>query len=586
MKQLQTVYINQEKFKETLKGWKENISSARGKAIAHIIQRYDAMPEAYLMYREITAVFAEILPEVPYAVFSGAGEIFDQQITDNVFTVTLTIFEDSESDVRIHLFSMSEPIAVAEVLRKQIFRLPELCGVEIISALAPDRLFELLDIMDELPSNVEVFGGVAVSDSSCPPFVAVNSRHSMTDAFILITYSGPRLHIMTKRANGWRPIGFPIRVSKASADVIYTLNDAPAFDVYSHYLKIPNDRNFFYNALEFPFEISEPNGDTYIRHAKSSTGSGAIIMSSYVPEGSTIRLTYGDPDSIMQDVQEEVQHIADFKPDILYICNCLGRKLFWGDDASIDISPFLSLAPMSGGCYLGEILRFNGRTYLNNLSLVVVSMREGEALDYPSFSITDPNARVLSLASRLASFINTMTGELQEANEQLKSLLKQATTDALTELYNRGEIERRINQRNEQLSQDHKPWSLIMMDIDDFKQINDNYSHAEGDNVLKIIAEAVRSLLETAFPEASLGRWGGEEFMILLPESDAKVAAALAETLRLAIAHLRCSSYRNVTMSLGVTEHIPGETVETILNRVDEALYIVKNGGKNAVKVL
>ena len=74
--------------------------------------------------------------------------------------------------------------------------------------------------------------------------------------------------------------------------------------------------------------------------------------------------------------------------------------------------------------------------------------------------------------------------------------------------------------------------------------------------------------------------------MILLPESDAEVAAALAETLRLAIAHLRCSSYRNVTMSFGVTEHIPGETVETILNRADEALYIVKNGGKNAVKVL
>lgn len=583
MRQLQTVYINQEKFKETLASWREVINSASGKALAHIIQRYDAMPEAYLLYREITTIFEEMLPEVPYAVFSGAGEIADQQITDNVFTITVTIFEDSGSDAKIHLFSMSEPIVVAEVLRKQIFRMPDLCGVEIISALSPDRLFALLDVMDELPENVEVFGGVAVCDSCYPPFVATNSRHSMTDAFILITYCGKRLHIMTNRVNGWKPIGFPIRVTHSSADVIYTLNDAPAFDIYSHYLKIPNDRNFFYNALEFPFEIREPNGDTYIRHAKSSTGSGAIIMSSYVPEGSTIRLTYGDPDSIMQDVQEEVQMIADFKPDILHVCNCLGRKLFWGDDAGIDIAPFITLAPMAGACYLGEILRYNGKTYLNNLSLVMVSMREGEATDYPSFSVSDPNSRVRSLASRLASFINTMTGELQEANDQLKLLLKQATTDALTGLYNRGEIERRINHRNEK---SEEPWSLIMMDIDDFKQINDSYSHAEGDNVLKTIAEAIRSLLEKRFPEASMGRWGGEEFMILLPASDEEAASILAETLRLAISTLRSSIYRQVTMSFGVTEHIPGEPVETTLSRADEALYMVKNGGKNAVKVL
>ncbi|SFG47319.1 sensor domain-containing diguanylate cyclase [Oribacterium sp. WCC10] len=585
MKQIQTIYTNKEELRETLFEWKKELEKDNHKAIAHIFQRYDAMPESYPVYQEITGLFREILPDVAFAVFSGAGVIADQKITENSFTVTLTVFEDKNSDAEIRLLSMEDPETTKEILRKEIFTKPNLCGIEVISALTWEKMFSLMDVLDELPESISIFGGVAVSDDGCPSYVASSDDHSMIDAFLITTYCGTDLHIMTSRVNGWKHIGFPIKVTHSVEDVIYTLNDEPAYNIYKRYLKIPNDRNFFYNALEFPFEITEPNGDTYIRHAKSSTENGAIVMSSFVPEGSTVRFSYGDPEAIRQDVRAQVKATADFRPEVLIMCNCLGRKLFWGEDASIDISPFFTIAPMSGACFLGEILRYQGKTYLNNLSLVVVSMREGEITNHPECGYTDTDSGVLSLASRLASFINTMTGELQDANEQLTILLKQATTDALTGVYNRGEITRKIDECFLS-SKCGKTWSLIMMDIDDFKQINDVYSHAEGDNVLKTATYVIQSTIERLHPAASLGRWGGEEFMILLPDINVQEASSFAEVLRIAVQEMQFKESRRISMSFGVTEYIPNEKIYDTLMRVDKALYMVKNSGKNAVKAL
>ncbi|WP_036610250.1 sensor domain-containing diguanylate cyclase [Oribacterium sp. P6A1] len=585
MKQLQTIYTNQEELRKTLTEWKKELENTDHKAIAHIFQRYDAMPESYSVYQEITGLFREILPDVAFAVFSGAGVIADQKITENSFTVTLTVFEDKNSHAEIRLLSMEDPETTREILRNQIFNKQDLCGIEIISALTWEKMFALMEILDELPESISIFGGVAVSDAGCPSYVASSDDHSMIDAFLITTYCGTDMHIMTSRVNGWKHIGFPIKVTHSVEDVIYTLNDEPAYNIYRRYLKIPNDRNFFYNALEFPFEITEPNGNTYIRHAKSSTENGAIVMSSFVPEGSTVRFSYGDPEAIRQDVRMQVKATAEFRPEILIMCNCLGRKLFWGDDASIDISPFLTIAPMSGACFLGEILRYQGKTYLNNLSLVVVAFREGDISEHPESGYSDSDSGVLSLASRLASFINTMTGELQDANEQLTILLKQATTDALTGIYNRGEITRKIDECF-LLSKNGKTWSLIMMDIDDFKQINDEYGHAEGDNVLKTVTYVIQNTIERLYPVASLGRWGGEEFMILLPDANSQQAASFAEIIRLAVQETHFNENRHITMSFGVTEYIENEKIYDTFIRVDKALYMVKNSGKNAVKVL
>jgi diguanylate cyclase (GGDEF)-like protein len=119
--------------------------------------------------------------------------------------------------------------------------------------------------------------------------------------------------------------------------------------------------------------------------------------------------------------------------------------------------------------------------------------------------------------------------------------------------------------------------------LDNFKKINDFYGHAVGDEVLKKVAEKVRKHLRKT---DLFVRWGGEEFAVILPYTDLKGAAKVAEKLRKAIEDLKFDQpYLKVTASFGVTELKPGENLVEALGRADKALYAAKRKGKNRIEV-
>ena len=127
------------------------------------------------------------------------------------------------------------------------------------------------------------------------------------------------------------------------------------------------------------------------------------------------------------------------------------------------------------------------------------------------------------------------------------------------------------------------PLGLIIFDLDDFKKINDTYGHKAGDIVLQEVAKAIRRNIRKS---DLFVRWGGEEFVVLLPRTDLQGAKKVAEKLRGAIESLNIEPYGiRVTASFGVTEILPGETLDTALERADKALYKAKNLGKNKVEV-
>lgn len=125
--------------------------------------------------------------------------------------------------------------------------------------------------------------------------------------------------------------------------------------------------------------------------------------------------------------------------------------------------------------------------------------------------------------------------------------------------------------------------SLIMLDLDDFKQVNDTYGHEEGDEVLRRVADLVGSKATSFDSDAVTGRWGGEEFMVLLPSATLEEAARLAEEMRQDFAAIHFDESGNQTMSLGVARMRHGETADALCSRVDHALYRAKEQGKNQV---
>ena len=168
---------------------------------------------------------------------------------------------------------------------------------------------------------------------------------------------------------------------------------------------------------------------------------------------------------------------------------------------------------------------------------------------------------------------------LADANSRLEKL---STTDGLTGLCNRA----RLNQVLEHELHSHlrygKPCSLIMIDVDHFKAVNDTYGHQVGDSILN---EFANILSEGTRVTDTVGRWGGEEFLVVCPDTDAAAAFALAEKLRKLIESHAFRITESKTGSFGVASFDADETFETAISRADTALYRAKHNGRNKVEI-
>jgi diguanylate cyclase (GGDEF)-like protein len=159
---------------------------------------------------------------------------------------------------------------------------------------------------------------------------------------------------------------------------------------------------------------------------------------------------------------------------------------------------------------------------------------------------------------------------------------KKAITDKLTGLFNRSIIDTLIQVEIERAKRNNKPISILLFDIDHFKKINDTYGHDKGDYALKTIAEIARRTLRKS---DYIIRWGGEEFLVILPETDLDGATKVAEKIRSNIENYNFKDIGKVTVSIGVTTLQIGEPLDNAIKRADEALYAAKNKGRNRVEV-
>ena len=165
--------------------------------------------------------------------------------------------------------------------------------------------------------------------------------------------------------------------------------------------------------------------------------------------------------------------------------------------------------------------------------------------------------------------------------QEFRELQLAASRDALTSVANRGELETQLTAMVKQFHhQPEQTCSLIFVDCDHFKQVNDTYGHTVGD---KVLIELAHLLQHETYSGEVVGRYGGEEFVILCPGTDLETAARRAERLRTAISRMKIARQPNlhVTASFGVTEIETGDSVESVLRRADKALYSSKEQGRN-----
>ena len=184
--------------------------------------------------------------------------------------------------------------------------------------------------------------------------------------------------------------------------------------------------------------------------------------------------------------------------------------------------------------------------------------------------------------------------DITERKQKEKEIHLLAATDSLTGIVNRREFTSILESEISRARRYGTPLSLVMYDLDHFKQVNDSYGHDVGDHVLQTVAGLVKRNIRDIDVEA---RWGGEEFMVLMPQSDIRAAGKAAEKLRNAIANHRfnmagsittdfgsiTAMFRSITASFGVVEFTSQDDISSLLKRADEALYKAKGKGRNCV---
>jgi diguanylate cyclase (GGDEF)-like protein len=180
----------------------------------------------------------------------------------------------------------------------------------------------------------------------------------------------------------------------------------------------------------------------------------------------------------------------------------------------------------------------------------------------------------LTLTGFIVEAIQNIIGELQ------RRLVEQAITDPLTGAFNRRHMETRLADAPEVLRRHGSPSTLLLIDVDHFKRINDERGHKAGDAVLKGIVAAVRSRARSL---DLLFRMGGEEFVLLLPGTAEEDAAGVAEAIRAAIAESSLLDGHVVTASIGVAGLRPEDSVDSWIRETDAAMYAAKEAGRNRV---
>jgi len=216
--------------------------------------------------------------------------------------------------------------------------------------------------------------------------------------------------------------------------------------------------------------------------------------------------------------------------------------------------------------------------------------------------LTKPVGRVVLQAKvaamyrlvRMQRALVQLTEQLNQANEQLNmanlELHRVSTTDGLTGIPNRRVFDELLVREWRRCARLQKPISVVMLDVDYFKKFNDRYGHQAGDECLKTVAKMIAG----AVPRASdlAARYGGEEFVLILSETDAEGARAVANRIREQVAELKVanedSPHQWVTLSCGISTVVPGDEilVEKLVKSADNALYLAKKQGRNSVAYL
>lgn len=514
--------------------------------------------------------------------------INNTSIENPAITVTFTIFTEANIKIIPLPVTNSKPIFTGQSFLNHINKVENLKAVQLIASGHDLNMETLLGEVSKCDPEIVFFGGIInegyANDYGC----VFTARHVIERGLLAILYYGETLQVKAGNCCGWKALGKHMTVTKLGTEyTIVEIDNMPVRDIYKKYLDLQWDRCDLDDIIIFPFCLERQN-TTLMRIPRTIFNDGSANYGASFSIGDSLRLAYGDPVTIINEAVALEKEILSFQPDMVMVTSCLSRKILLQQDIDKELDLLRQSVPISGMYSFNEYFRVDGKILSTNTLLTLVGMKEGYTYSEQTESITtDGINTVLQTQSKIMSsmnyFIEAVSQELEESNAQLYQM---ATMDRLTGILNHGEIESKMEESLSYAQLTEQPLCLMMMDVDDFKHVNDGFGHNAGDIILKTFAETIKANVRCT---DYVGRWGGDEFMVIFRGATKEEARSIADRIRQQIYNIHLDEYPelHITSSHGITQATKEDTITSLFNRADNALYSAKKDlGKNAVAVI
>lgn len=283
-----------------------------------------------------------------------------------------------------------------------------------------------------------------------------------------------------------------------------------------------------------------------------------------------------------------LQKLRTIRPESLPVLAWFLACCFWFLDSAMDAFVFdkyrLYMESLVGPDNLDLWTRFQVIVLLMIFSLIAMMLLRRQV---------QATRKLRLYKEQLESIVEERTNALRIKNTQLETEIVErekieaelehlATIDPLTSIYNRRKFNEVLSYELRRDERYHSGISFILCDMDNFKTINDDYGHNTGDEVLILFAKLVKECIRSS---DTFARWGGEEFVLLLPETGYERAIQISDKIRRLTENTRFSTVDKITVSFGITQYLEGDTADTLFKRADKALYKAKNNGRNRIEV-
>jgi diguanylate cyclase (GGDEF)-like protein len=295
------------------------------------------------------------------------------------------------------------------------------------------------------------------------------------------------------------------------------------------------------------------------------------------------RVLIVDDDEAVRNTMNEYIQTAGYSSETVS-CAEEALELMEKDNFQVVITDII--LPSMGGLELTKTIKENKDADVIVMTGYSDDYSYEEAINIGASDFVIKPVRLEELLLRLKRVIKER--ELTEERvRMMQKLQKLAVTDGLTKLYNSRSFYSQLETEVDRFNRYKHPLSLLLLDLDHFKEYNDNYGHLEGDKVLVRFSQIIKSCLRT---NDSAYRYGGEEFTVILPVTSGAEAKTVAQRIRSALEAERFSPENEedvrITISIGVTEYQHKEELSTFIQRADKAMYISKQNGRNKVTMI